>query len=224
MGRLSALLKNPAALEAELAKYEAWDEDIEGDMAALSYANGVITAAIVSPEHIPESEWLPVAIGLCEDLSEDEAELARDTMRMEYSNVLTSLRSRKEDYEPFFWEDRDERTVTRDWAAGFVDGASLREEAWAPFLQDEGQYLFALVNVLLQDEEIDAKLSNAGADPEEVFEMAQVEIAALIQAAYSIRREQPSNVPGARTLDTKIGRNDPCPCGSGKKYKKCCLM
>ena len=22
---------------------------------------------------------------------------------------------------------------------------------------------------------------------------------------------------------TKIGRNEPCPCGSGKKYKKCCL-
>jgi uncharacterized protein YecA (UPF0149 family) len=22
--------------------------------------------------------------------------------------------------------------------------------------------------------------------------------------------------------DPKIGRNDPCPCGSGKKYKKCC--
>jgi len=22
---------------------------------------------------------------------------------------------------------------------------------------------------------------------------------------------------------SKIGRNDPCPCGSGKKYKKCCL-
>ena len=22
----------------------------------------------------------------------------------------------------------------------------------------------------------------------------------------------------------KIGRNDPCPCGSGKKYKKCCLL
>jgi uncharacterized protein YecA (UPF0149 family) len=24
--------------------------------------------------------------------------------------------------------------------------------------------------------------------------------------------------------DPKIGRNAPCPCGSGKKYKKCCLM
>ena len=22
----------------------------------------------------------------------------------------------------------------------------------------------------------------------------------------------------------KVGRNDPCPCGSGKKYKRCCLL
>ncbi|NLZ45974.1 MAG: preprotein translocase subunit SecA [Clostridiales bacterium] len=27
---------------------------------------------------------------------------------------------------------------------------------------------------------------------------------------------------GGRTVGKKIGRNDPCPCGSGKKYKKCC--
>ncbi len=24
-------------------------------------------------------------------------------------------------------------------------------------------------------------------------------------------------------MSEKIGRNDPCPCGSGKKYKQCCL-
>lgn len=30
-------------------------------------------------------------------------------------------------------------------------------------------------------------------------------------------------VPEKRTRRIKIGRNDPCPCGSGKKYKKCCL-
>ena len=28
-------------------------------------------------------------------------------------------------------------------------------------------------------------------------------------------------VSGPRTVE-KVGRNDPCPCGSGKKYKKCC--
>ena len=31
-------------------------------------------------------------------------------------------------------------------------------------------------------------------------------------------------LPLQRTIvnDSKVGRNDPCPCGSGKKYKKCC--
>jgi SEC-C motif len=34
----------------------------------------------------------------------------------------------------------------------------------------------------------------------------------------------PSNLkPIIRTIDEKISRNDPCHCGSGKKYKKCCL-
>jgi preprotein translocase subunit SecA len=32
--------------------------------------------------------------------------------------------------------------------------------------------------------------------------------------------ETPRRAP-AVTQDPKVGRNDPCPCGSGKKYKKC---
>jgi uncharacterized protein len=26
----------------------------------------------------------------------------------------------------------------------------------------------------------------------------------------------------AQAMSTKVGRNEPCPCGSGKKFKKCC--
>ena len=33
--------------------------------------------------------------------------------------------------------------------------------------------------------------------------------------------EMVANTPSVRE-EPKIGRNDPCPCGSGKKYKKCC--
>ena len=33
--------------------------------------------------------------------------------------------------------------------------------------------------------------------------------------------EIPKNIPVKR--ESFVGRNDPCPCGSGKKYKKCCL-
>ena len=28
--------------------------------------------------------------------------------------------------------------------------------------------------------------------------------------------------PANRVAGQKVGRNDPCPCGSGKKYKHCC--
>jgi len=35
---------------------------------------------------------------------------------------------------------------------------------------------------------------------------------------YSI--ENGAGIPIVK--EPKIGRNDPCPCGSGKKYKKCC--
>lgn len=33
---------------------------------------------------------------------------------------------------------------------------------------------------------------------------------------------QLSQIEGKSTIQKKVGRNDPCPCGSGKKYKKCC--
>ncbi len=46
------------------------------------------------------------------------------------------------------------------------------------------------------------------------------------------RREIQENQPGADSAspkqplrkEKKVGRNDPCPCGSGKKYKKCCAQ
>jgi preprotein translocase subunit SecA len=44
------------------------------------------------------------------------------------------------------------------------------------------------------------------------------------QAAESAAPSQAAdvNVEPIRNLGTKVGRNDPCPCGSGKKFKNCC--
>jgi preprotein translocase subunit SecA len=33
--------------------------------------------------------------------------------------------------------------------------------------------------------------------------------------------KQRGNKPQPVRVEAKVGRNDPCPCGSGKKYKKC---
>ncbi|MBF0510706.1 MAG: DUF1186 domain-containing protein [Candidatus Omnitrophica bacterium] len=43
------------------------------------------------------------------------------------------------------------------------------------------------------------------------------------QARWKNEDEETQNKLGRLCTEPKIGRNEPCPCGSGKKYKKCCL-
>ena len=49
-----------------------------------------------------------------------------------------------------------------------------------------------------------------------------------LAAKYKRNKEQGTLEKGAKVVpfkrnSPKVGRNEPCPCGSGKKYKKCCL-
>ena len=41
-----------------------------------------------------------------------------------------------------------------------------------------------------------------------------------LEPVYGDDGEELIDAPVA--VKVKVGRNDPCPCGSGKKYKKCC--
>ena len=67
----------------------------------------------------------------------------------------------------------------------------------------------------------------------------QYDVAHTIYHVNIVRKEAPQQAPSvmaqvaaggtgdtgkqpAKTAGKKVGRNDPCPCGSGKKYKKCC--
>ncbi len=42
------------------------------------------------------------------------------------------------------------------------------------------------------------------------------------QAAEAVTSEESQNIEPIRNLGQKVGRNDPCPCGSGRKFKNCC--
>ena len=61
---------------------------------------------------------------------------------------------------------------------------------------------------------------------EDEFPEAGQVLADICQTRLNNKRQGKKNPP--LVLDTlyvpeeKIGRNDPCPCGSNKKYKKCC--
>jgi yecA family protein len=221
---LSALLKDPRKLEERLASFEPSKEEIEGGLAALSYSNGVMTAAIVSPEHVPSSEWLPlIANPSDESWSGEDGQLAAAAMLLQHEEILKLLRSRDAEYEPFFWENDEGDVVTRDWAEGFFAAARLRRDAWLRREEREAQGFLGRVNVLLQDEAIDAKFTEAGVDPRMAFDIAVAELPDYIRTLYSIRKEEPRNLTLFQRSEKKAGRNEPCPCGSGKKYKKCCL-
>jgi len=221
---LQTLLKDPRKLEERLASFEPSKEEIEGGLAALSYANGVMTAAIVSPEHVPSSEWLPlIANPSDESWSGEDGQLAAAAMLLQHEEILKLLRSRDAEYEPFFWENDEGDLVTRDWAEGFFAAARLRRDAWLRRDEREAQGFLGRVNVLLQDEAIDAKFTEAGVDPRMAFDIAVAELPDYICTLYSIRKEEPRNLALFQRPEKKAGRNEPCPCGSGKKYKKCCL-
>ena len=56
-----------------------------------------------------------------------------------------------------------------------------------------------------------------GVEPDKREDISDVE--RLLNSSETRRSES-----RAATTDTpKVGRNDPCPCGSGLKYKQCCL-
>jgi hypothetical protein len=52
---------------------------------------------------------------------------------------------------------------------------------------------------------------------EEAQEMAQAVASGNMDRVIELRQRSNS-----RSAATKVGRNDPCPCGSGRKFKKCC--
>jgi len=57
------------------------------------------------------------------------------------------------------------------------------------------------------------------AEPQSLQEMQKAQDQELI---YSGGDAAPAKKQPMRREEKKVGRNDPCPCGSGKKYKKCC--
>ena len=72
---------------------------------------------------------------------------------------------------------------------------------------------FEPVLQLLQGGDPDVIARNAGITKKELFQMRDD----LLAQAEQEREKAVAPPPG------KVGRNEPCPCGSGKKYKRCCL-
>ena len=52
-------------------------------------------------------------------------------------------------------------------------------------------------------------------------DLEQTRLEACLERHAKLRKEPPQKVATIKRADKKVGRNEPCPCGSGKKYKHC---
>ena len=71
-------------------------------------------------------------------------------------------------------------------------------------------------------EHADAQSALAGEDGDNAAENPQASGSAAAQPVRAVRRQRPAPKPVTFEREQpKVGRNEPCPCGSGKKYKQC---
>lgn len=127
------------------------------------------------------------------------------------------------DYEPLFQEQTiggKVYEIVHPWCKGFNAGSDL----WRSYVQT------AEVEALLNP------MQTLGAD--ETLTLSRDQLSALKQSILPNVRKLYEHFEAQRAVSAKhntatttvmhggpkVGRNDPCLCGSGKKYKKCCLQ
>jgi uncharacterized protein len=193
----------------------------------LTELDGFLTGLLLSPQAISADEWMAIIWGpetegvppfedpldvrwFAAAVAARQAEIARDLARGKFQPVLDI-------------DERDREVLCEDWIVGLAEAVALRPEAWSALADDDDvaetwSRLETLIEVAREESELDSVAINALQD-HAVRDLTDAVLrlyAASDRPALATARA-PSAAPAA-----KVGRNDPCPCGSGRKHKRCC--
>ena len=195
--------------------------------------DGFVAGLLVCPDLISPNEWLPVvwsqdADGEAPFDDVDHANFVFGLIMDHYNDVVLTLMNKPERYRPLFPVDRDE-ILWEVWIEGFAKAMKLRPSAWKKLLDAGGEVADAMTGLLAANEVVcrNSELPEGFAD--EMTGCAPGLIPGWVVTLHNHRlaTHKPAS-PQAQTpiqmpaTARKVGRNDLCPCGSGKKYKKCC--
>lgn len=104
--------------------------------------------------------------------------------------------------------------VAGEWAEGFIEGMAFASEGWEAWIDDDpaiGEVIAAIVKLATPESGMTLRSRL------EEFYQLPYDIADL--NARRLHELHPGTIVNE---GPKTGRNDPCTCGSGKKFKKCC--
>ena len=196
----------------------------------LSALDGFLTALILSPEEIPVSEWLPVVWGEAEANLFQQADIMKEAsglLMAHFNGLGAQLENPRHEIDPeFTYIDvpEHEGIIWESWVSGFFHAVALRQGAWDAAIgsaEEEASSCFAILRALESVSSEDCALPQETQDwlIESAPSLIPFSVTGLNKWRLS-RRQGYDRTP--LRLHAKTGRNDPCPCGSGKKFKKCC--
>lgn len=202
---------------------------LEDDGMLLSELDGFLAGILVCPDLIMPGEWLPLVWG---GEGEEAAPVFEDARQldklvrliMEHYNATSSdLRSGR--FAPLFDIDtRHDETLWELWITGFETAMRLRPETWALFLEGDEDTRLAMAGLVALAEIGSGESSLKQSEIDDLTEKAPDLILVWVQVLHDWRiGRHVADAPTAlKPRFGKVGRNEPCPCGSGKKYKRCC--
>jgi len=196
------------------------------DCMQISDLDGFLTGIVVGPELIMPSEWMPI---IWQEESPDfkdleQAERILGTIMGRYNEIIRSLDDNPTSFAPILLEARDGTQLADDWAAGFMDALGLCPDAWDLLFDDpNNRFLIGPILALVHDKDGEPFVDGTLDELKEMRAEAAEILPHVVKGIYDfwkVRRtpDDSHKRPSAR----KLGRNELCPCGSGRKYKRCC--
>ena len=219
--------------DAELDRLEDFLKSCKGGKAMnVEQLDGFFAALIAGPETVMPSEYSPEVFGgemsdVCEFSSPEEANEIFGLLIRHWNTIAGALFNR-EVYVPLLLEDENGVAHGNDWARGFVRGMHMRHDGWAELVNDEeNDGCLIPMMMLYHEHDEDPKMRPKLIAPEKREDVIVHMAAGLVGAYRYFRTHQEASTgntfaPESGRPTSKVGRNDPCPCGSGRKYKKCC--
>ena len=207
-------------LEAYLLAPERVDSTLPPDA-----VQGLLCAVVSAPAPIAPETWIPAALGADHRFaSEAEAAEISDLLLRFRDDTARQLNA-GEGFDFILYGAEDDNDMDL-WCEGYLEGVELADPSWDeasdPADVDEMLFPFLALSGRLRE----AMLERG--EPEMSIEDERRMLAefreGLADDVIAIRSFwfEKSIPPTVRREAPKVGRNDPCPCGSGKKHKNCC--
>lgn len=150
-----------------------------------------------------------------------------------WNDVNDTLNHAPNEYEPLIFERESNGrniSIIDEWCSGYSKGIAIDRAAWAPLISQHAEWFTVITLYGTESGWDELKRRQDSLDRHQAFadslasSVSNIHRYWLEQRRLQIARgEVPGMIgrPEPHRRGLKIGRNDPCPCGSGKKYKRC---